>query len=417
MKNVPGDMDQRISRTRRAAMAALILLAGLLALAAGKGAAHQAPRTVVLLSMDGVRWDYPLRDHLPAFEAMARNGLRAGRMIPPFPSLTFVSHTTIATGCYPDKHGIVANSFLDPSRHRRFSEAGEASWLKEPPLWALAADAGLKTAVDAWPCSGGAYHGIRPTYYKPYGDGGSDGGTVTWILDLLARPDSERPRLIMAWTHGADHAGHAEGPDGPAVHEAMKRADALLARLRKGIKALGSEGNVDLIVLSDHGMARVHRTVDVVKYVPKKGFFPYVATSGPVCNVYVRGEPQRRAVARALTKLPKGIEVFTKADCPADLHYGDSPRAGDFILLAAEGTTFRSFYQRTSGDAPAGMHGYLPRIPDMGGIFYAEGPGIPRGKELPEVRAVDVAPSVCAMLGIETPAGMDGRAVGALAGR
>jgi hypothetical protein len=63
------------------------------------------------------------------------------------------------------------------------------------------------------------------------------------------------------------------------------------------------------------------------------------------------------------------------------------------------------------------MHGYLPRIPDMGGIFYAEGPGIPRGKELPEVRAVDVAPSVCAMLGIETPAGMDGRAVGALAGR
>lgn len=407
----------RSSWTKRAAAGALVLLAGLLACAGARAPAHETPRTVVLLSMDGVRWDYPLRDRLGAFAAMARDGLHARRMTPPFPSLTFVSHSAIATGCYPDKTGIVANSFLDPVRRRRFSEAGEASWLKVPPLWVIAARAGLKTAVDAWPCSGGAYRGVRPTYYKPYGKGGSDGGTVAWILRLLARPESQRPRLIMAWTHGADHAGHAEGPDGAAVYEAMRRADALLARLRKGIKGLGAGAGVDLIVLSDHGMARVDRAVDVAKTIPKTGFFPYIATSGPVCNIYVRGDAQRKAVAAALASLPKSVTVYTKADCPETLHYGDSPRAGDFILLAAEGTTFLSFHRRTSDTVPEGMHGYLPALPDMGGIFYAEGPDIPRGREIPDVRAVDVAPSICALLGIRRPAAMDGHALGVLAGR
>ncbi len=394
---------------------ALVLLAGLLVLAATK-APVQAPRTVVLVSMDGVRWDYPIRDRLPAFDAMAKDGLHAGRMTPPFPSLTFVSHSTIATGCYPDKHGIVANSFLDPARHRRFSEARKASWLEEPPLWVLAARAGLKTAVAAWPLSEGAWRGVEPTYYRPYAEGLSDADTAAWILGLLARPAASRPRLIMAWTHGADHAGHAEGPDGPAVHRAMKRAGALLARLRKGIRALGPGADVDLIVLSDHGMAPVDRTVDVTKLVPKKGFFPYIATSGPVCNIYVRGAAQHRSVARGLAALPKDVKVYTKQDFPRSLRYADSRRTGDFILVADEGATFRSFYQRKAGKAPAGMHGYDPALPDMGGIFYAEGPGIPRGATVRAMRAVDVAPSVCVLLGIAPPSDMDGRPVGALTG-
>ncbi len=398
-------------------LSALVIPAGLMVLGARSAPVRKAPPTVVLVSMDGVRWDYPTRDHLPAFDAMAKDGLHAGRMTPPFPSLTFVSHSTIATGCYPDKHGVVANSFLDPSRHRRFSEARAASWLKEPPLWVLAARAGLKTAVDAWPVSSGAWKGVQPTYYKPYAEGLSDGDTVAWILDLLARPIASRPRLIMAWTHGADHAGHEEGPDGPAVHRAMRKADDLLAGLRKGIKALGPGEDVDLIVLSDHGMAPVKGTVDVSKRVPKKGFFPYIATSGPVCNIYVRGDAQRQAVARELASLPRGVAVYTKHDFPKSLHYAGSKRTGDFILVAGEGLTFRSFYQRAAGRPPAGMHGYDPAFRDMGGIFYAEGPDIPRGTTIRAIRAVDVAPSVCVLLGIAPAADMDGRSVRALTGR
>ncbi len=402
--------------SRRFVSCALVILTGLLVLGATK-APVKPPRTVILLSMDGVRWDYPIRDRLPDFEAMAADGVRAGRMTPPFPSLTFVSHSTIATGCYPDKHGIVANSFFDRAKNRRFSEARAASWLKEPPLWALAARAGLKTAVAAWPLSEGAWRGLEPAYYRPYAEGLSDSETVTWILHLLARPAVQRPRLIMAWTHGADRPGHAEGPDGPAVHRAMRRADALLARLRNGIKALGPGADVDLIVLSDHGMAAVDRTVNVAKCVPKKGFFPYIATSGPLCNIYVRGDGQRRAVARGLASVPKDVKVYTKRDFPKGLHYADSRRTGDFILVAEEGATFSSFFQQRARKAPAGMHGYDPDLPDMGGIFYAEGPDMPRGATLRAMRAVDVAPSVCVLLGIAPPSDMDGRPVKALTGR
>ena len=65
---------------------------------------------------------------------------------------------------------------------------------------------------------------------------------------------------------------------------------------------------------------------------------------------------------------------------------------------------------------PAGMHGYyVGDCPDVAGIFYLEGPGVPGGKVLPEVREVDVAPTVCALLGIPPPPHADGRNV--LAGK
>ena len=253
---------------------AFVLLLLACAASPGKPAPEPTAKTVIVLSMDGMRWDYPSRDHLEAFAQMAERGLKAGRMTPPFPSLTFPSHSTIATGCYPDKHGIVANSFLDVRKHKRFTQSGStASDLKEPPLWVLAEKAGIRSAVAAWPCSKGAWRGTSPTFFRPFGAPGWDTGTLRWILDLLKQPSSQRPGLIMAWTSGADHPGHLQGPDGVKVHEAEERADHLLATLEKGIEALPADEKVDPIVMSDHGMAAVDRVVDVVSLVPKHAFY------------------------------------------------------------------------------------------------------------------------------------------------
>ncbi len=139
----------------------MIVLA--VAAAPGPRPAPTAP-AVVLLTMDGVRWDYPQRDALPAFSSMAAAGWTAARLAPPFPSLTFPSHTTLATGVSPARHGIVANGFLDRASDRRFSDEREASWLEVPPLWVLAERAGLKAAVRSWPCSQGAWNGTSPSY-------------------------------------------------------------------------------------------------------------------------------------------------------------------------------------------------------------------------------------------------------------
>lgn len=389
----------------------LALILFLPACTASPGRKATSQKTVVLLSMDGMRWDYPGREHLQAFSEMAERGLKAGRMTPPFPSLTFPSHSTIATGCYADKHGIIANSFLDIKKHKRFTQSGStASDLKEPPLWVLAERAGIKAAVAAWPCSKGEWRGTAPTYYRPFGAPGWDTGTLKWILKLLKEPGGKRPGLIMAWTSGADHPGHLQGPDGRKVKEAEERADRLLAKLRRQIEALPRDRKIDLIVLSDHGMAAVDRVVDVVSLIPKHAFFPYIAISGPICNVYVRGEGQREQVAAALKKLPAGVKVYEKEHIPAKLHYLNAARTGDFLVLCPLGTTFLGYPGKAGRRRapPAGMHGYLPEIREMGGIFYAEGPDFEPGSRLKEVRAVDIAPTVCGLLGIPKPADMDG---------
>ena len=83
--------------------------------AAGDAAVARQP-TVVVLSWDGVRHDYPDRTTLPNLARIARDGARAERLVPPFPSSTFPSHVTLATGARVDRHGIVANAFRDRTR-------------------------------------------------------------------------------------------------------------------------------------------------------------------------------------------------------------------------------------------------------------------------------------------------------------
>src|SRR5690554_2445883 len=66
---------------------------------------------VVILSMDAYRWDYPDIVHTPNLNAIAENGVKSQALIPCYPSKTFPNHYSIATGLYPDNHGIVNNSF------------------------------------------------------------------------------------------------------------------------------------------------------------------------------------------------------------------------------------------------------------------------------------------------------------------
>ncbi|MEW5765508.1 MAG: alkaline phosphatase family protein [Acidobacteriota bacterium] len=373
-----------------------------------------APPTVVLVTVDGVRWDYPDRFGLETFAAMRRSGLSAERLLPPFPSLTWVCHATLATGTYPDKHGIAANGFLDRASGTRFSKEPEARWLLEPPVWALAEGAGIKSAVLSWPLSDGDWHGVAPSYRRGFqkGKGGSDEATVEALLDLLGMPPDRRPRLILAWTSGADDEGHDEGPEGPAVRRAMVRADATLRRLREGIRALGPKTPVVLVVASDHGMSSVERAIDLAALVPKKAFLPYIATSGPMANLYTKDARQKEEVRRALEGLPAGCRVFDRESCPPDLHYAGCARAGDLVVLAPPGATFWGYSPKPGVRAvPKGNHGYPASNPDVQGLLILEGPGVPAGKTLPRASAVDVAPTLCRLLGIPPPPRADGRSL------
>ena len=50
----------------------------------------------------------------------------------------------------------------------------------------------------------------------------------------------------------------------------------------------------------------------------------------------------------------------------------------------------------------------------MGAILYAWGDGVRVGAGLEEARAVDLFPSLCQLMGLPVPEGLDGAALGAL---
>ncbi len=61
---------------------------------------QSGPQTIILVSIDGFRWDYLDRGVTPNLARLAREGVRARSMVPVFPTKTFPNHYSIVTGLY-----------------------------------------------------------------------------------------------------------------------------------------------------------------------------------------------------------------------------------------------------------------------------------------------------------------------------
>jgi len=107
-------------------LAAFATLAATALLAACSHVPSQAPQDdpiVLMIGLDGLRYDAIDRWDAPNLQALADRGTRPERMIPVMPSKTFVNFYSIATGLYPEHHGMISNSPWDPAARRHFSNA------------------------------------------------------------------------------------------------------------------------------------------------------------------------------------------------------------------------------------------------------------------------------------------------------
>jgi predicted AlkP superfamily pyrophosphatase or phosphodiesterase len=359
--------------------------------------------TVVLLSIDGMRWDYPARTKAPALARMAAAGASARTLIPPFPTTTFPAHASLVTGVHPDRHGIMNNAFLDRGRGP-YRREDDASWLLAEPLWVTAERQGIRTAVFHWVFSYTPWHGIAATRRVPFSAATPDSEKVDRILEWLSLEGADRPRLILSYLHGPDAAGHREGPESPAVFARVRKTDRLVGRI---LRALAARPRSALVVVSDHGMAAVSRVLRT-RHILGEGEArrARAVSSGAVCNVYCPDAPSCTAAEAALKRF-EGMTVYRLQALPADLRYALPSRTGDLVAIAPRGAYF------ADGGGPAsparGMHGFPPQEMDMRGIFFAWGAGVKTGARLDSLRGVDVAPLVCRLLGIDPAAGLDGR--------
>jgi predicted AlkP superfamily pyrophosphatase or phosphodiesterase len=379
------------------------------------------PPVVIVLSWDGVRHDYLERWELPALERMARDGARAERMIPVFPTNTFPNHVALVTGTHSDRHGIVDNVFLDRERGE-FDRSNDASWIEAEPLWSAAERQGIPSAVFFWVGSETAWGGYGATYRKAPFDGDvPESEKVDQILRWLELPDPARPRLILSWWRGGDAEGHRRGPDHPDVAAALASQDRELDRLLAGLDARRAWDHTTLVIVSDHGMAEVDEVLDVEGPLADAGIEAEVYPMSATAHVHLADAADAERAERVLSAIPHAT-LYRGDALPRHLRASHARRNGDFVLGCDPPRTFfrpTGFLalwvpvQRWLGGR-FGMHGYDPERPDMGAVFLALGRGVPPGARPGVVRTIDVAPTLARLLGIEPPSQSEGAPIAGL---
>lgn len=397
---------------------ALAFALGALALGALAAPVAGAAPTVILFSWDGVRHDQPERAATIALARMQRDGARAERLVPVFPSSTFPGHVSLATGTFPDRHGIVDNHFLDRERGE-FRMANDAAWIEAEPLWAAAERQGVPAAVYFWVGSETDWRGRGARHrMAPFDGGVPEAEKVRQIVRWLDLEGPDRPRLIMAWWHGTDEKGHARGPADASVAEALLAQDAELAILMAALDARDAWRDTTLFVVSDHGMTEVSENVPLRKTLRAAGVDARVMAGGAVAHVFLADLGERERAEQSLAALP-GIQTWRRELLPAALRLRHPTRTGDLVVIASPGYALREspLLERATRALASplgwkrGLHGYAPDHPDMGGIFFAMGRGVPHGVRLGAVHMIDVAPTLTRLLGIDAPAQSEGKPI------
>ncbi len=369
-----------------------------------RGPSHGREPTVVLISLDGTRPADVTEAQLPALVALGRAGAVAEGLIPVDPANTFPSHVSMATGVRPDRHRLVNNSFIDPVRGR-FKRSAPHEWIESEPIWSIVEREGMRSAAYHWVGSEGPWAaGPGPSDTRKFSSRTLEKTKVDRILEWLLDPDpATRPRLILSWFHGADHAAHVSGPGTPAVARALEPQNVQIARLVETMEANGLFETTTLLFVSDHGMIGAERRIDLSARLAKAGLRPSVLGIGGFASI-VFSHKQRtpRRLARALeVARAAGLEAWLRSEAPRDWHV-DDPRFGDLVVRAPIGT---AIVTRTA--QLEGFHGYDGRVREMAGLFVARGRGVRPATRLGRVSSLALAPTVLALLGIAIPAQME----------
>jgi predicted AlkP superfamily pyrophosphatase or phosphodiesterase len=226
---------------------------------------------VIIISMDGVPHyiaDNPL---LTAFKRMEKYGIKADHLTPVYQSTTYPSHVSMATGVYPDRHGILHNSFID-TQQGRFNYDADANWIEVPPIWVLAEQQGIKSAIFFWIGSETDWHGVGASYRKaPFDPNIKEEQKIEQILKWVDMDKANRPRLIMSYWDGTDDLGHMDGPESSRVSQQQLRQNKLLQDLITAIDDREAWGHITLIVVSDHGMTEVTNYINLEQLLGTSG--------------------------------------------------------------------------------------------------------------------------------------------------
>lgn len=358
---------------------------------------------VLMVSLDGFRWDYPEMYKTPFLDSLASVGVKAQSLQPSYPSKTFPNHYSMATGLYPDHHGIVHNTFYDPVEDRSYSIANrtavlDGSFYGGEPIWVTAEKQGVKAASYFWVGSETEIKGFKPSISKIYDGGHGYEDRIDSVMQWLSLPFGERPHLNLLYFDEPDGVGHRFGPVSPETGSIVQSLDSLMHFLFNKVKKLDVRDSLNLIITSDHGMAEIFPGKQIIlkNHLPQK-WIKRIKGSNPVYNLAaVVGYSD--SILKKLSTI-EHLNVWKSDNIPDSLHYGTHRRTLD-IHVSAKKSWSVSWY-KPSG-YPKATHGYPPQLKDMHAIFFAWGPSFKSGYQSDTFMNVDLYKLICKLLELES---------------
>ncbi len=447
--------NSRISNWRRTSAVFGILGLAIVCLFAADTLAQQPP-PLVMISVDGMRPDYVTEADahgakVPNLRRFLKEGTYANGVVGVVPTVTYPSHTTLVTGVWPAKHGILANTTFDPLRQNEEGWYWYTEDIRVPTLWDVAAAAGRTTASIQWPVTAGAHITWNiPEYWRAntpddakllralstrglleeaegeigaFRDGTDTSAKADEILGRYAEwiLEKKHPALLTLHLSSLDHIQHQTGPFSPEDIAVLEIIDATIGKIRATAEKL-APGHAYIAIVSDHGFVRTDAQLDLFPLfreaklitVNDKGkITDWKAMPWPTGGsaAIVLKDPRdsatlsqvRELLAKVASDPANGVDRILEAE---ELHKrGGYPTASFFVGLKPGWRTGAALDGPVLSKLPkvGGTHGAMPDLTDLHASFFLIGPGVPAGKSLGTIDMRDIAPTLAHEVGLSLP--------------
>lgn len=367
---------------------------------------------VILISADGFRYDLAEKHDAKFLKEISNRGVKSTSMKPCYPSLTFPNHYSIVTGLYPSHHGIVDNTFYDPSRKEFYSigrkkAVEDPTWYGGVPLWVLAERQRLLSASFYWVGSESHIDNTDPTYYFKYNDAIPIDRRIEIVKEWLQLPEEKRPHFITFYFPEVDHAEHQYGTDSPQAEQAVHFIDESVKKMYEMCSRLNLP--INFIFVSDHGMTNMDTTYPIAM-PPVIDTSKFIVTSGTAtAHLYVKNKNDIKPLFKKLKEVAADYDVYLVKKTPKKWHYRFKDdryqRIGDILLVPHLPKGF-SFYGRKMG---AGAHGFDNSLADMQATFYAWGPAFKEQYKIGNFENINIYPLIAEILGLTINNKIDGK--------
>jgi predicted AlkP superfamily pyrophosphatase or phosphodiesterase len=363
---------------------------------------------VLLISFDSFGWKYLDLVETPVLDTFKKQGVYADYMINVIPTETFPNHVSLATGLYPESHGIVSNDMYDPIFHDYFNmSVTDPKWWwgnGVQPIWYTNEKQGGISGVTYWP--GYNIQNYTSTYWNKLHLNLLDFENMISYKDSVDLAmkwlrSEKPPNFLMLYFGMLDHAGHQYGFGSPQALQEVKNIDNITGYLLEQLEQNNLLDKWNIILTADHGMTNISesRVINITDYVNTSECT--INGDGGVRFVWPNIKGTEDIIYKKLKeKDHPHMQVWLKENFPEKYHYRNNRRIAPILVTDDEGWTLVNdpkIFKWTH----KGTHGYLNTFPSMWPIFFARGPAFKKGYHSKTFNSVDLYPLMCKLLKIK----------------